>query len=312
MRTPFSFADLFSGIGGFHRGCAARGGECRAACEIDVYAREVYAANYGVVPHDDIRTMAPLEGLDLLCAGFPCQSHSTLGLRKGLGDSRGRLFYDLCRFIERSRPKAFLLENVKGLLESNGGRTFDAIIRQLEGLGYTVAWGVLDSADFGLPQHRERVYIVGCGVPFDFGRLLATRRRVRLETVLDRAVDPGLDCAIFEGAPLLDPPKTTACGFVLRAQLSNFTNRKLFSSHGIVGTISTGSPPPIYDEAQKRIRHLSVAELKRCQGFPASHAFPDVGGRPVSRSTVVHYIGNAVSVNVIAAIVGEMRRQGLF
>jgi DNA (cytosine-5)-methyltransferase 1 len=296
----WTFVDLFAGIGGFHRACAANGGRCVAACEIDDYARECYVENYGVRPHPDIRTMAPIRGVDLVCAGFPCQSHSTLGRRRGMRDARGRLFYDLCRWIRESAPAAFLLENVKGLL-----RSMPRVIEELSELGYTVTWAVLDSRNFSLPQHRERVYIVGMrDVSFDFSRLLAMERRVALRDILDSRVDSELDCHIFDGVGLLDPPHKTKSGFVLRAQLSNYTNRKLFSSDGIVGTITTGSPPPIYDEGTRRIRHLSIGELKRCQGFPQSQKFPS---NP-SRSTVLHYIGNAVSVNVIRAIVKEIRR----
>lgn len=309
---PFTFVDLFAGIGGFHKGCTKYGGRCVAACEIDEYARDVYRANYGITPHDDIHTLAAIPNVDLVCAGFPCQSHSTLGRRQGMRDRRGKLFYELVRFLRESKPRAFLLENVKGLLT---GRKFASMKNELQDLGYNVSWCVLNSADFGVPQHRERVYIVGClAKAFDVAPL--ERRAIamsafpkHLHTVLDPRTrdDPSLDCDIFDDVPLLDPPKRTTTGFLLRAQLNNYTNRKLFSSNGFIGTIATGSPPPIYDEAQQRVRHLSIDELKLCQGFPKSFRFH---GSP-SRSTVLHYIGNAVTVNVIREIVYEMIQQGV-
>lgn len=310
---PFTFVDLFSGIGGFHRGCIKNGGKCVAACEIDPYARDIYKENYGIIPHDDVRTMTAISGLDLVCAGFPCQSHSTLGFRKGFKDGRGRLFNDLCRFIGDSRPRAFLLENVKGLVLNS---TFKRHITVLRRLGYIVSWAVLDSREFGVPQHRERVYIVGAldggGSTFTFDTLLAASSRVTLRSILDKklVLSDNLDCHIFDNTPFFEPPKITSVGFILRAQRSNFTNRKLFSTDGVIGTIATGSPPPIYDEAKGRVRHLSKTELLRAQGFPASLVFP--GHVVVSRSTVLHYVGNAVTVPVIAAIVAEMRKQKLF
>jgi DNA-cytosine methyltransferase len=327
MAAPtFSFVDLFSGIGGFHIGCTRNGGVCRMACEIDADARAMYEKNYGIRPHDDINTLvAAPQPLDLVCAGFPCQSHSTLGLRRGLRDRRGQLFNRLCEFISHAKPRAFLFENVKGILHST---RFDRLIAKLSGLGYAVSWAVLDSQHFGLPQHRERVYIVGRRMsqgqqqqqqqqPFDFGDLMKQQqqrahKRVFIRDILDPSIDSidaarasGVECTIFDDTPVFDPPKTTAAGFVLRAQRSNFTNRKLFSSDGILGTIATGSPPPIYDERHLLTRHLTCAELKRCQGFPASFRFP----RDAARSTVVHYVGNAVSVNVVQAIVRSMREQ---
>jgi DNA (cytosine-5)-methyltransferase 1 len=302
----WNFVDLFSGIGGFHQGCmkaAKTSGTkavCIAACDIDEGARNIYHANYGVLPHPDIRTLKPISGIDLVCAGFPCQSHSSLGLRKGLRDPRGRLFNDLCSFIQRSKPKAFLLENVKGILANT---SFPNMIKKLEEFGYSVSWFVLDSSDFGLPQHRERVYIVGIRgtVSFDVDTVKSRSRPVIIKDIIDPAAskDPSLAFHIFDNTPLFDPPVATDTGFLLRAKLSNFTNRKLFSSYGLLGTIATASPPPIYDEDAKRIRHLSKKELLKCQGFPANFKFPTGS----SRSFAVHYIGNAVSVNTIAAIV---------
>jgi len=336
---PVVFADLFSGIGGFHLGIrrALTGARARCAvtCEIDEGARRVYAANLlrgeeATAVATDIRELsgAPYRGrLDLVCGGFPCQSYSSLGLRKGMRDQRGRLFNDLARFIGECEPRAFLLENVAGLLTSQKGAAFKKVSDTLSGLGYAISYAVLDSQHFGLPQHRKRVYIVGrrvanAATSFDFAPLLAkaARNAERRPVVLRDILDPGpppaeLDCDIFAPGDLFAAPKVTRAGFVLRAQLSNFTNRKLFSTDGVCGTITTGSPPPIYDERYKKARHLSARELKRAQGFPAAYRFPttDSAARAtVSRSEVVHYVGNAVSVNVIAAIVAEMERQGLF
>lgn len=304
----FNFVDLFAGIGGFHIACQRNGGMCVGACEINADAQKLYTENYGISPHDDIRTMKVLDNVDMLCAGFPCQSHSTLGERLGFDDNRGKLFTHLKNYIKEVQPTAFLLENVKGLLSSNEGKNFKIILSSLKKLGYKVSWTILDSKNFGLPQHRERVFIVGHkNKTFDFSTLLKQSNTKVLNDFLDKTVSGDLKCDIFKPENLLNVPIKTRMGFVLRAKLSNFTNRKLFSSNGIIGTIATNSPPPIYDERFNMVRHLSKNELKKCQGFPSTFKFPN----KCSRTFVVHYIGNAVSVNVVEEIVKEMMLQKL-
>lgn len=321
MINKFKFVDLFAGIGGFHLGAVAHGGICVAACEINPEAREIYAANHNVQGriHDDIYTLAPIKNVDLVCAGFPCQSHSTLGKRNGLHDKRGKLFKQLCIFIQASQPRAFLLENVKGLMSSTD---FEKnIIKPLEKCGYVVSWSILDAKNFGVPQHRERVFIVGrrqtdetihTPLPFSFTLLEAQHNNKTINTILDAKYKDvynteHLECSIFKDVPLFTTPHITPSGFVLKAQLSNFTNRKLFSSNGIIGTLATSSPPAIFDETHKIVRHLTKKELKACQGFPASFKFPS----DMSRSNVVYYLGNAVCVRVISAIIKEMKQQVL-
>lgn len=250
----FTFIDLFSGIGGFHLGCSKQGGQCLAACEIDAVAREIYDDNFRMQPHDDIHTLKPIQGADLVCAGFPCQSHSSLGRRLGMKDARGKLFEVLKTFIAQSQPKSFLLENVKGLISSNNNKSFKYVMQSLADIGYQVSWSVLDSRNFGLPQHRERVFIVGHKErTLDFEVLQKKRKLKLLRDMLDAHPSDGLDCHIFDNVDISDPAVPTDSGFLLRAKLNAYTNRKLFSTDGIIGTIATGSPPPIYDERIKKL-----------------------------------------------------------
>lgn len=161
------FFDMFAGIGGFRSGLAAvEGFECVGHCEIDKYANQAYNAIYepkGEVYFQDARTIDPdkMPDIDLICGGFPCQSFSIAGRRGGFTDARGTLFFEIARLAAAKRPKYLLLENVPGLLSHDGGRTFAAILGALSELGYDVAWQVLNSKDFGVPQSRKRVYIVG-------------------------------------------------------------------------------------------------------------------------------------------------------
>ena len=163
------FLDLFAGIGGFRLGMESAGHECIGFCEIDKYARESYKAIHnteGEIELHDITTVSNesvrgFGSVDIICGGFPCQAFSIAGHRRGFEDTRGTLFFEICRFASILRPKYLFLENVRGLLNHDGGATFETIIRTLDGLGYDVEWQVLNSKNFGVPQNRERVFIIG-------------------------------------------------------------------------------------------------------------------------------------------------------
>ena len=161
------FFDMFSGIGGFRSGLEWIGGfECIGHCEIDKYANQAYNAIYepkGELFYEDARTINPddLPDIDLICAGFPCQAFSIAGRRQGFDDARGTLFFEIARIAAIKRPPFLLLENVPGLLSHDGGWTFATILLTLSELGYDVTWQVLNSKDFGVPQSRKRVYIIG-------------------------------------------------------------------------------------------------------------------------------------------------------
>ena len=163
------FLDLFAGIGGFRLGMESAGHECVGFCEIDKYARASYKAIHNTkgeielhditrVTDDSIRRFG---SVDIICGGFPCQAFSIAGHRRGFEDTRGTLFFEIARFASILRPKYLFLENVRGLLDHDGGATFETIIRTLDELGYDVEWQVLNSKNFGVPQNRERVFIIG-------------------------------------------------------------------------------------------------------------------------------------------------------
>ena len=163
------FLDLFAGIGGFRFGMESAGHECVGFCEIDKYARASYKAIHnteGEIELHDITAVSDesirgFGSVDVICGGFPCQAFSIAGHRRGFEDTRGTLFFEICRFASILRPKYLFLENVRGLLNHDGGATFETIIRTLDGLGYDVEWQVLNSKNFGVPQNRERVFIIG-------------------------------------------------------------------------------------------------------------------------------------------------------
>ena len=183
-RKKFTFIDLFAGIGGFHQGCTANGGTCVFASEWDPYAQETYRANYPTTPlYGDITLKETKDAIpanfDLLCGGFPCQAFSNAGLRKGFEDTRGTLFNEIAEILQSRKPKVAFLENVRGLVSHDAGRTLQVILRKLTHMGYrcNIPQEVIDgsnvkllqthakkmilkSREFGVPQNRQRIYIV--------------------------------------------------------------------------------------------------------------------------------------------------------
>ena len=170
------FIDLFSGIGGFRLALEKFNHDCVFSADFDKYACDTYEKNFNEYPLIDIQEMSEkkIPNHDILCAGFPCQPFSLAGKRQGFEDVRGTLFFDIARILKEKKPKIFLLENVKGLINHDKGRTFRKILNILsskinglenmqekENLGYNVFWKVLNTKDFNLPQNRERVFIVG-------------------------------------------------------------------------------------------------------------------------------------------------------
>jgi DNA (cytosine-5)-methyltransferase 1 len=183
----FKFIDLFAGIGGFRLAMQNLGGKCVFTSEWDKEAKRTYKANFGERPFGDItkeetKAFIP-DGFDMLCAGFPCQAFSIAGKRGGFEDTRGTLFFDVAEIIKRKQPKAIFLENVKGLRNHNGGKTLATILNVLRNdLGYFVPEPqIINAKEFGVPQNRERIYIVGfrndLGVPF--GRAFRSNLFVR-------------------------------------------------------------------------------------------------------------------------------------
>lgn len=167
-----NFIDLCAGIGGIRLGLEQAGHTCVGFCEFDKFALQSYKAIHNTegeweahditkVTDDDIRGLAATRTIDIVCGGFPCQAFSIAGKRRGFADTRGTIFFEVARFISIIRPRYFICENVKGLLSHDKGRTFATILSTLSELGYCVEWQVLNSKDFGVPQNRERVFLVG-------------------------------------------------------------------------------------------------------------------------------------------------------
>jgi DNA (cytosine-5)-methyltransferase 1 len=158
----WKFIDLFAGIGGIRIPFSELGAECVFTSEWDKYAQQTYLQNYGQQPEGDITQIneAEIPSFDLLLAGFPCQPFSHAGHKKGFEDTRGTLFFDICRIVKHHKPKIILLENVKGFKGHDKGNTFKTVLNSLSELGYTTYFSILNAKNFGLPQNRERIFLV--------------------------------------------------------------------------------------------------------------------------------------------------------
>ncbi len=192
--TNIRFIDLFAGIGGIRLAFESVGGQCVFASEWDAAAQETYALNFGHRPAGDITEIAAesIPDHDILTAGFPCQPFSIIGEKLGFADTRGTLFFDIERILRHKRPHSFLLENVKQLATHDKRRTLAVILKKLDALGYYTHWAILNAQDFGLPQKRERIFIVGFQENYDFAfPVQSTEKAVTLQDILeaDDAID---------------------------------------------------------------------------------------------------------------------------
>jgi len=187
MQKRFKFIDLFAGIGGIRLPFEELGGRCVFTSEWDKSAQNMYTANFGDKACGDITKVKSEEipEHDILLAGFPCQPFSIIGNGLGFADTRGTLFFEIERILKDKQPLAFLLENVKRLVSHNNGRTFKEILFRLNNLGYHIHWKVLNALDYGLPQKRERVIIVGFKQNYPFCFPEPIQNRIKLSEILE-------------------------------------------------------------------------------------------------------------------------------
>lgn len=269
----YKFIDLFAGIGGFHIALHNLGAECVFASEWDEAARKTYEENLRKVSPKlfesgnfagDITEVdkASIPDFDILCGGFPCQPFSQAGHKLGFDDTRGTLFFDIAEIIKVKQPKAFFLENVRGLFKHDNGKTFEVIQRTLtEELGYSLHYSIVKASEHGLPQHRPRLFMVGFKDPT---------------------------------TPFLFPEKRE-----LAYTMSDVMKGKVDREIGFTLRVGGGSSP-IEDRrnwdgyiVDGELRRISPEEGKKLQGFPDDFVFP------VSRREAMKQLGNSVAINAI-------------
>jgi DNA (cytosine-5)-methyltransferase 1 len=295
----FTFIDLFAGIGGFHVAGSQLGGECVFACEIDEYAKRAYKHNYGVEPYGDITALDEndIPDHDILFAGFPCQPFSIIGRKMGFDDTRGTLFFDIIRILRAKRPSMFILENVKQLKTHDHGRTFDVIVRNLEGLGYDVYPTVLNALDYGLPQKRERTVIVGFAEKTPHFKFPEPVGRGKLEDVLEN--DDAVDRKHFVSEDIYQKRMAKHTSAVFPSIWHENVGGNV-SSHPFSCALRAGASYNYLLVNGKR--RLTPREALRLQGFPDT--FEIVCSDAQTRKQA----GNAVPVNMIRAVLREALR----
>ena len=298
---PFRFIDLFAGIGGTRLAFEAVGGECVFSSEWDKDAQKTYAANFKEAPHGDITKIkaTDIPDFDVLLAGFPCQPFSSIGQRQGFKHkTQGTLFYDVLRILEEKRPAAFLLENVVGLVNHDRGNTFAVIIQSLNELGYSVHHQILDAADYGVPQHRKRIYIVG----YDKSRLKrgiahSWPKKSRKNTFIGPFVEKGItDRSISKHLQEGYLSKLDDGRPELIDRRSKIKVKTLVASYHKIQRL-TGT---FVKDGPTGMRLLTDNECKAIMGFPKTFIIP------VSRTQMYRQLGNSVAVPVVTAIAKEI------
>lgn len=316
----YKFIDLFAGIGGFHYALESYGAECVYASEWDKHAAETYNINHHIEAHGDITKIDEKEipAHDILCGGFPCQAFSISGKQKGFEDTRGTLFFDMARIISYHKPKVLFMENVKNLAQHNGGKTFEVILNTLKELGYQTYFKVLNSGDFGIPQHRERIYIVSFRNDIDNKDKFQFPKLNKPSSLNDILEDNPIDAKIIErndiyiykstnnneqpslfGEPML-PNRPLQIGIVNKGG----QGERIYDPMGHSITLSAngggaGAKTGLY-LINNKVRKLSTRECARLQGFPESFIIPN--------STIQAYkqFGNSVTIDVLQHIVAKI------
>ena len=297
----FRFIDLFAGIGGMRLAFESAGGECVFSSEWDKESQKTYLANFGETPHGDITQIdsKDIPGFDVLLAGFPCQPFSSIGQRAGFKhETQGTLFYDVLRIIKEKRPASFLLENVTGLVTHDKGKTFEIIQKHLRLEGYEIHYQILDASDFGVPQVRKRIYVVG----FDSQRFKnspkffwpkPSKNKVGIGKFVESDIDDRSISKHLQKSYIykLDDGRPQVID-----QTSDFPVKTLVASYHkiqrLTGTFVADGPTGL--------RLLTDNECKAIMGFPKSFKIP------VSRTQMYRQMGNSVAVPVVKLVAKEI------
>lgn len=316
-KNEFTFIDLFAGIGGFRIAMQNVGGKCVFSSEWDESAKETYFRNYGEVPFGDItipatKALIP-DQFDVLCAGFPCQPFSNAGLKKGIEDTRGTLFYHIAEILRDHQPKAVLLENVRGIISNDKGKTIQTVLRTITGMGYACnvpqelidngpvsklkeecAKMVLSAKDYGVPQNRPRIYIVLWKKDLDIKEFLypeTENTKTKVSSILEKNVPDTFTIsdklwAGHQRRKLEHEEKGNGFGYCLFNGDSEYTStisRRYYKDGSEI----------LIEQPGKNPRKLTPREAANLQGFPKEFKLPD------SNTKAYQQFGNSVAVPVV-------------
>jgi len=331
--AELKYFSMFSGIGGFELGIGERG-ECIGYSEIDKYAIKVYERHFKHENKGNATTIneRELPDFDLLVGGFPCQAFSIAGKRQGFNETRGTLFFDIARILKYKRPRHFVLENVKGLLSHDGGKTFQTILKVLTDLGYSVEWQVLNAKDFGVPQNRERIFIVGHLGGFGGRKVFPITGNDRQVRLPDDAI--AWSKSHRTGKSSADYKRKNYGKTELRIVrgLANTVNtgdggsnqstatfvyddyNSKFRTDGNIGSLTTNIGSKALRNGTKlfegaRIRRLTPLECERLMAYPDNWTKYGVGDEPISDTQRYKMCGNGIVSNVVEAVMEKLYEQ---
>jgi len=290
----FKFIDLFAGIGGIRLGFESQGGTCVFSSEWDLKAQKTYEANFGDKPSGDLTKIRvqDIPEHDILLGGFPCQAFSIIGKMKGFEDTRGTLFFNVAEILKEKKPKAFMLENVKQLTTHDKGKTFKIILKTLEDIGYKVYYKVLNALDFGVPQKRERIFIVGFidhSINFDFP---IGNKKFDLSSILEKDSEVAAKFFVSE-----EIKKNRLANLKKEAPNPSIWHQNISGNVSALPYSCALRSGASYNYLLVNgVRRLTSRELFRLQGFPDSYKIV------VPYTQVRKQVGNSVAVPVIKAV----------
>lgn len=298
---------LFSGLGTAEIATKAvfANTKCIFACEIDKYARASFEANTSCEEfYKDVRDIDGSkykDKIDILIGGSPCQDFSLAGLRAGIAGERGQLLYEYLRVLKEARPKYFIFENVKGLLSINKGKTFNTLLEYVKELGYFLTYQILNTKDYGIPQNRERLYLVGSKE--DLG--ISFKKPVKLTKSIKDFLDTDNNKYLNKPYELLPKPIGSSIIQVAKTDCSRANMRRVYSVEGaspcLLAAAGTGGNNQVKVLIQDKIRVLSPREYLRLQGFDDSYKIV------VSNSQMYKQAGNAMSLNVLTMVLESIK-----
>lgn len=307
----YTFIDLFAGLGGFRLALESYGGECVYSNEWDIPAQQTYKENFGEIPDGDITQVneKKIPDHDILCAGFPCQAFSISGRRRGFEDSRGTLFFDVARIVKEKKPKVVFLENVRNFAAHDSGRTLEVVKNTMEELGYTFNHKVLSAVDFGIPQKRERIYMVCFRNDLnihDFKYPKAFKLEKAVEHLLlpdketvDQLINRS-DVQLHNQDIATYSDKTVRLGIVNKGG----QGERIYSTKGIAITLSAYGGGAFAKTGgylvNGKIRKLHPRECARIMGFPDTYKYHP------NKNQAYKQFGNSVVIDVLQYVTNQI------
>lgn len=304
----FTFIDLFAGIGGFRIALESSGGKCVFSSEWDENSQKTYANNFGDIPSGDITKISEkdIPDHDVLCGGFPCQAFSISGKRNGFSDTRGTLFFDVARIAKYKQPKILFLENVKNFAKHDNGRTLKTVLKTLDEIGYSAFFQILRSSDFGVPQARERIYIIAFRKDLkinEFHYPEPISKTVVIKDILEKVKDLKFNFITRTDIKITKNPDDVSDARK-PLQIGKINNggqgERIYSinASGITlsaygGGVASKTGAYLIDG---KIRKLTPRECARLQGFPEDFEIPN------NANIAYKQFGDSVSVPVLKAI----------